>query len=302
MSLGHAVKVISAQLRFASALLRLTKKSRLALPFAQYAAFRAKRNRSGPPLGLAQAHAVSQRRIDGFVCYSISPRDTAPIRAVMYIHGGKYVRRITRHHWRFIRKLVDAGFRVDVPLYGLAPRNSHRDAIPFLTTALDSMMSDSTSEFHAIVGDSAGGALAVVLSQHRVATGQSLPDRLVLISPWVDVTMTNPEVPAADKRDPWLKPATLIRNGQSWASGDDTRLADISPIYGELSNLPPSDLYIGTHDVLYPDALRFSELATAAGSSVTLHIQDQAFHNFVLAPIPEGEKATSEIIDRLNRS
>jgi acetyl esterase/lipase len=70
-------------------------------------------------------------------------------------------------------------------------------------------------------------------------------------------------------------------------------------MYGDLGNLAPTDIHVGTHDLLYPDVVRFHERATAAGSEVRLHTCPSGLHIYPLTPTPEGRAATRDIIASL---
>ncbi|PYE11159.1 alpha/beta hydrolase family protein [Williamsia limnetica] len=73
----------------------------------------------------------------------------------------------------------------------------------------------------------------------------------------------------------------------------------MSPLYGDLSGLPPTAVYIGTRDLLYPDVVRFHRQATAAGSSVEVQVCPSGLHLYPLTPTPEGRAATDAIVDSL---
>ncbi|MBE8516667.1 alpha/beta hydrolase fold domain-containing protein [Amycolatopsis sp. H6(2020)] len=144
-------------------------------------------------------------------------------------------------------------------------------------------------------GDSAGGGLALAVAQTLPAAGRPLPARLVLLSPWLDITMSNPQIRQVERRDPWLSSAGLIEAGQAWAGGDDPHDPRLSPINGPIAGLPPLDLYIGTADVFHPDTGRLREKAAQAGVAIRLTEVDGAFHVYTLAPVPKARMATHAI-------
>jgi acetyl esterase/lipase len=240
---------------------------------------------------------VIVREVEGFPCYSVIPRgENAPGRAVVYWHGGAYTAAIVAQHWSFVSQLADAGCRVEVPLYGLTPDHTFREALPLGRAVHAELLKQFEPGAVTHAGDSAGGGLALAVVQTLSGAGLALPGRLVLISPWLDLTMTNPAIPAVEPHDPWLSSAGLVEAGLAWADGDDPLRPELSPLHGELAGLCDLDIRIGTHDVFHPDCVLLHERATAAGVRSALHVVEGGFHDYVLAPVPEGRRARAEII------
>lgn len=251
------------------------------------------------PKDLDRRHDVRVRHIDGFDCYTVTPHNGGTTHTVIYLHGGAYVRETAPQHWQMIARLVDNGARVHVPLYGIAPKYTYREAYKFATEVYRQALADDDSGPVSIVGDSSGGGLALGLTQTLTSVGLPLPKRLVLIAPWVDLALTNPDIPAAEARDPFLRTDNLRAAGRLWSGGDDVSLPRLSPINGPLAPLPATDVYVGTRDLLYPDTLRFAQLATGAGTEVHLSVCEGAVHAYPLVPAPEGRAAASAIVKSL---
>lgn len=252
-----------------------------------------------PPPSLSESHAVTRRLIAGFPSYCVTSRNASPESTVLYLYGGGYVTEISAQHWALIGQLADAGMRVEVPIYGLAPRYDHRDARRFLTAVYRQVLAEHEGQPISFVGDSAGGGLALLMAQAAADLNLPRPDRLVLISPWLDLSLSNPAITQLERRDPWLSRVTLDMAAKAWAPDRSLTHSSVSPIYGALGDLAPTDIHIGTHDLLYPDALRFHERATAAGSEVRLHTCQSGIHIYPMTPTPEGRAATREIIESL---
>ncbi|KDN81718.1 hypothetical protein KCH_64380 [Kitasatospora cheerisanensis KCTC 2395] len=118
----------------------------------------------------------------------------------------------------------------------------------------------------------------------------------MLLAPWLDLALTNPDIAAVERLDPSLNRAGLVEAGRVWAGGADPADPRLSPLHGELGGLPPIEVHVGTHDILYPDTLLLRDRAGAAGTEVTLHVTPGAFHVHVLAPVPEGREARDRIV------
>ena len=146
------------------------------------------------------------------------------------------------------------------------------------------------------MGDSAGGGLALGLSMYVASIGLRVPDKLILLSPWVDLLMDNPEIKNYLKIDPTLKYDDLSVDAAYWANGTDLKDYRLSPIYGDLSVLKDVSLFCGTHEFFYPDIVKFSEMLKEKGVKNSLYVGEGLNHVFPAFPIPEADLAISEIV------
>jgi monoterpene epsilon-lactone hydrolase len=281
-----------------AAYLRVTAKPQLATAAAAERRIQAPKQPAGPPDRLLRGHQVKARTIDGFTCYSVTPGGGYE-QTVIYLHGGAYIGEITSQHWGLVAGLADAGIRVEVPIYGLAPRHSYREAYSFLTGVYRELLAETDARQLSVAGDSAGAGLALGFVQTLPGLQLAQPAKLVLISPWLDLTLTGAGVSEAERRDPWLSRIGLTLAGESWAGGDDPTAPRLSPINGPLSPLPPTTVYIGTRDLLHPDVVRLAERAAAAGTRIDLVTCRGAVHVYPLVPAPEGRRAAAEIVQLL---
>lgn len=284
--------------------LRLTRKPLTATAERTEARLATAKRAASVPRSLLRTCRVEQRSVGGFPCYSVRPRTPGAaggpgISTVLYLHGGSYISPISAWHWRFISRLAAAGHRVEVPLYGLAPEHSHRDALPLLAAVYENLLDEAGPEKVAFMGDSAGGGLALAFAQQLPGLSLSQPARMILMSPWVDLAMENPELAAVEAVDPWLSRAGLRVAARAWASGDDLADPRVSPLKGPLAGLPPTDLFAGTHDLPSPDIRRLAALMRDAGTPVSLHIADGGVHVYPLLPVPEGRAARTTIMELL---
>ena len=153
-------------------------------------------------------------------------------------------------------------------LYGLAPQHCAEEAIDLLGKVMDRAAQSGPIY---IAGDSSGAGLALAATQTVIIAGATPPLGLTLISPWLDIALTNPAIATIANRDPWLAVPGLRECGRVWARhlpADDNR---VSPIHGELHNLPPIDLYVGDRDIFVADC---RQLRDSIGSDrITYHEQ-----------------------------
>jgi acetyl esterase/lipase len=252
-----------------------------------------------PPAWLRRAVRVARGEVAGVRCYRLSPRGgadaagTARGRHVLYLHGGGYVGEISVHHWRFLARLVRAsGATVTVPIYTLAPHATAREVVAEVTGVQGELAAP------VVMGDSAGGGLALAVAQAARAQARDGPRELVLLSPLVDATLSNPEIAAVAPRDPMLGVEAVALAGALYAGRDGSAGALASPINGDLAGLGHVTILIGTRDVLLPDARRLRDGLQAAGTPVTYIEEHEMLHDWMLLPIPEARRT----IDRLARA
>lgn len=289
--------VPSLSMRGVAVLLRVMKRPGSATVASARKRLERQRPQSRPPRRLTARHEVTERVIDGFTVFTVMPRRGGVSDGVLYLHGGAYVAAMAPQHWSLVSRLADAGLRVDVPDYGLAPRWTHHDAYPFVIRAFQELREELDAGRVHIAGDSAGGGLALGLTDALRRDEAEGPDSLLLIAPWLDLTLKNPDIASVD--DPWLSRTVLHECARAWAGGTDPDDPRLSPINGTPVGLPPVNLYVGTRDIVLPDARLWSDRATAAGAPITLTVCEGAVHVYPLVPAPEGRAAAAEIVAEL---
>ncbi|KAG5933820.1 hypothetical protein E4U53_000859 [Claviceps sorghi] len=257
-----------------------------------------------PPPTFLPRFIVEERQVDGCPVYDISPKSETPNEArILYLHGGSFMFEIRPPHWNLIGLLVERlQAAVTVPIYPLGPEKKLKDQYAMLQPIYDEMAASRQDAPLFAVGDSAGGCMALVLTQEAIRKGKSTAAGLVAITPVVDATLTNPEAREVSRRDPWLdivgckESAELVRG--DWPV-DDPRT---SPLFGEVDALPPMLILTAENDVLAPDARRFVDKARAAGREV-VHVEGPGMMHVwpLVLPNHDGKKAIDEMVDWIER-
>ena len=132
------------------------------------------------------------------------------------------------------------------------------------------------------------------------ANGKPVPSKLILASPWLDLTLKNPAIKYYAKFDPLLAVPGHTEAGRIWAGGDDPSNYLLSPINGDMSVLPPTTVFAGTREIFCPDVITFASNLQRAGIKVDLHLSRGSDHDFVIFPTSEASKARRTIIDVIN--
>lgn len=241
-----------------------------------------------------------RRKLQGRPVWTLSPKNVAqdaPL--VLYLHGGAYVCGIAPPHWQFLTTLAQGGAVIEVPLYGLAPQHGVRHALDLLNALWAEIAQRHPGRPVTLMGDSAGGGLALAFAMHLRDRGQPLPQRLVLMAPWADITCSDPAVDERRQDDPMLARAGALLAGEVWADGADPRDPSLSPIHGDMAGLPPTDIYQGTRDMLRTQVEALAEKMRAAGVRVDLTLCSGGLHVYPIFDAPEGTAATARIAARL---
>lgn len=243
------------------------------------------------PRKLERSHDVVHSEVDGMPVVTLTPKAAAPVGELLYIHGGAYVHPLVEPHWHIIEHLAaDRPMRISVPLYALAPEHTGDEAYAKLHQLYDTI---TTSGLPLVIaGDSAGAAIVMACTLRARDEQRTAPAAVLLFSPWVDASMTNPDIAAIERRDPMLGSEGLRWAAERWAGTRTTTDPWISPINDSLENLPQIAVFQGGTDIFAPDAKRFVDKAVAAGTTAEFHLYPDAFHVFVGAPqLPEAREA-----------
>jgi acetyl esterase/lipase len=232
--------------------------------------------------------------------YKFSPKENKTGKLILYFHGGAYINNIFSGHWDFIAQIVrSTSCSIIIPDYPLAPASIYMDAFEMLDELYKMLFLETDSKNIIFMGDSAGAGLALAFTEKLSLEGKPQPLQLILISPWLDVSMTNPEIDAVQKKDPILNAKTLVMAGNAWSRNSDVKNYLISPIYGDFNVLPQISIFIGTHDVLYPDCKKFKSLAEKQNITVNYFEYQEMFHVWVLFPFLKESKLAVEQINSL---
>jgi acetyl esterase/lipase len=209
---------------------------------------------------------------------------------ILYLHGGAYVFDLMAAQWPIVTGLVDrTDADVVAPIYPLAPEHQVESGLAAVEAVYRSLVDEVGTGNVIIVGDSAGGGLALALA-HRLRDAEvAAPGALILLFPWLDATVSGADQPDLERIDPVLSIDQLQEAGRRW-SGDQPADHKASPLFADHAGLPPVLVLVGTKDLLLSDAHRFAE----AHRTAVLQEFPGMFHGFVCAPIPEARRALDE--------
>jgi acetyl esterase/lipase len=243
---------------------------------------------------------ITTEAVNGQSVYTISPKARASGKHIYYLHGGAYINGFTLEHWRFMGRLVDAlGYTITVPDYPLPPTYHVHDVFAMVLPLYLRLAANVGPDNMTIMGDSAGGGMTLALAQKLRDEGEPQPSNLVLLSPWLDVTMPYDEIREFDKVDPFLGVQGLLDAGKLYANTMDRTDPMISPIYGSLKNLGQITVFSGTRDILCAQARRLKAKTDTEGVKINYYEYEDMVHIWMQMPIPEARQAIIQIVETL---
>lgn len=220
-------------------------------------------------------------------------------RTILYFHGGGYSLCSPRTHRHLVCHIARACKAVAfVPNYRLAPEYPYPAAFDDAVKTYRWLLKNGIKPQHlAVMGDSAGGGLALVLLQYLRDKKMPLPACAVLLSPWTDLSVSGESIIKNKRKDPLLEPIALYKFARYYLPDGDLRNPRISPLFGSFANLPPLLFQVGECEILLDDARRAAEKAKASGVETEITIYRRMIHVFqYLTPlIREATRAIEEI-------
>ena len=239
---------------------------------------------------------LERREDSGMPVYYLRQR-TPSSAVIVYLHGGGYISTaVSAHAWLVDHLARRTGADVVMPLYPLAPHHTWQEAHRLVLDLCARTLSDNPDKRIILMGDSAGGGLALVIALSLAERGVRQPDELILLSPWVDITHTNPDIARYADVDPLMEPGPLTAVGESWAGGTPTSDWHLSPINGDLSALHRVTTFVGSREIFLPDNALLHDRLVEAGVHSDLHVGENLNHVYPMLPAPEGRRARHEII------
>jgi acetyl esterase/lipase len=239
---------------------------------------------------------VTEGALGGVPTAEITVEGVEPRHVVLYFHGGVYV-------------MGDAALAADLASqvgrrtrakvisvdYRLAPEAPYPAAVDDALAAYRALLESGVAPSGIVfTGESAGGGLAIATLVNARDRGLPLPAGALVMSPYVDLTLAGSTMETRRDDDPLLSPEALQARVPDYTSGQDAALGLISPMFADLSGLPPLLIQVGTHEVLLDDAIRLAQQAATYDVEVTLDITPGVPHVFQ-AYYPILDEATAAL-------
>ncbi len=249
-------------------------------------------------------YSMAEMEICDHQVLTFSPQKVRSNTHPVYFHGGAYIWQGDFFHWRFLRKLMRGlDCRASYVDYPIAPEHGCAETMSMVQKSYENLVKNYPADEFVFIGDSAGAALALALAQklHREKFPKQ-PQKMILISPWLDLTLANPQIEPIAAEDPILSVKALSLAADLYARGADKSGYLLSPINGEFNGLGEIHIFSGTRDILWPDCRRFFVIVKKAHHNIFLYEYENMPHVWIFFPFRQTKEAISKIIEILEKN
>lgn len=225
------------------------------------------------------------------------PEGAADDAAIIYFHGGAYMAgSLVSNRVLALELATSLGMNVLSFEYRLAPENPYPAALVDAMRIYRSVLElDVPAQRISFIGDSAGGGLLCAAALRAKADGIELPSSLVMLSPWVDLTLSGETYETLKDRDPLLTKQKLKRAAEYYVGDADAHDPYISPVFGDFHGFPPALIHVGTHEVLLDDARMLAKAMLRDGAEATIEEWQGMWHVWHAFDIKETRLALKRI-------
>ena len=220
---------------------------------------------------------LSKYEVENRPVYVMEPKEgVTNDLVIMYVHGGSYVADLEKEHWKTCGDIINQlGCTIILPDYPLTPKYNYKDTIEMMESLYKKVIQQVESSNLVVMGDSAGGGLALALVEKMGEENIAMPNQTILISPWLDVRMNNPKI------------AEIEDENYAGKDGIDSYL--VNPVDGPLDKLQNVSIFTGTYDILNADVGVLKERAEKVGTNINVYETEKATHIWLLYKYKDKE-------------
>jgi len=218
---------------------------------------------------------------------------------ILFFHGGAYLLEGSSIHWKLIETIaLKANCKVSYVDYPLAPEYTYKTTFNMVQQCYDKLLTENPNDRFMLMGDSAGGGLALAFAQKLAAENALIqPSKIILFSPWLDMNVQHSDI---EKLDKILSVKALRDAAKAYSGGEDINQYLLSPINGKFEGLGETLVFYGTHEILYNDCLKLKD-KTAGLENFNYREFAGMQHDWVLFPIAEVDEALEMAVEFIVR-
>jgi len=211
---------------------------------------------------------------------------------IIYLHGGCYALQMQSGHWNLTCSIArETGANVYVIDYPLIPEHSDGEASEYVLSYCRHHIETSDNPV-ILMGDSAGAGLAVSATMMMRDAEIKAPERLILLSPYLDTLCTDSRQIEYQKRDSFLSVEGLRKAGRLYIGKLDDDDFRVNPIHGDFRDLPPMIIFTSDRDILHVDSLRLVEILDSLNAEYELYEEHDVMHDWlIIEQLPEAIEA-----------
>jgi monoterpene epsilon-lactone hydrolase len=218
---------------------------------------------------------------------------------LLYLHGGAYNLGSVNAQREFLSRLTKVcGVKILAIDYRLAPEHPFPAAVEDTVSAYEWLLEQEYAPARIVIaGDSAGGGLTLAALVALRDKGRPLPVGAVCLCPWTDLALTGASMRDKAQAEIILDEKSLAGFAAAYVGEEALTAPLVSPLYADLSGLPPLLVQVGTDEILLDDSLRMAQRAEAAGVEVDLQVWEGMFHVFHMFPFFSETREAVENIE-----
>lgn len=218
---------------------------------------------------------------------------------ILYIHGGSFVEEAISYQIEFAKKIAKkTNSTLIIPRYQLIPEGNYKTMYKLIDNIYNKIK-QTNREIH-FLGDSSGGGFVLSYAMYLRDKNDILPKNILMLSPWIDLSMENEELKESEKLDNMSGLAGNKYCGKLWADDLNIKDAKISPIYGDLTKLPKLTIATGSYDILKPDCLRLCKILDENEIDYNYIEYKNQGHDFGMYPTKEGNLLIDDFSNIIN--
>ncbi len=249
------------------------------------------------PKRIKQSYSLHIQTVNSKAIATFESREKSTKNHIIFLHGGAYIFEAASNHWRLAEKIVKKSFcRMTLVDYPLAPEHNYIETFAMLKGAYELLISKYHGDNFILMGDSAGGGLALAFTQKLIKEKYKiLPAGNILLSPWLDMTMSNPDIRNLENSDYLLSLEMLRTAGLKYSNGDDRDYYLLSPINGDFKDIPKTIVFYGTEELFRADCIKLKSMPGPGKEKIVLKEYQKMQHDWAILPIPERELLVDDI-------
>lgn len=220
---------------------------------------------------------------------------------IVFLHGGGYTVEVQNSHWWLVEQLVKkARCKLSFIEYPLAPEHNYKQAHATLAEAYTQLCQKHPNDIFYLLGDSAGGGFCLAFAQTlRDNNSHKTPEKIALLSPWLDLSMSNPFIKKIEHLDILLSSKTLLSCANWFADGLDLKSPILSPLYGNMNELKSVAVFVGTHELFLPDCRLLKQKLEVSNTNLFYKEYEGMQHDLILFPIKERYTLLNDLLEYL---
>ena len=249
------------------------------------------------PKGMKRSFSINVQAFNNKAIATFERNDRVSKNHIIFFHGGAYTFEASSNHWMLSKKIVNTCFcRMTLIDYPLAPEYMYRETFEMVSGAYELLLNQYPEDNFIFMGDSAGGGLALAFTQKLIYEKHArLPAKNILLSPWLDMTMSNPDIKRLERSDYILSVEMLRIAGLKYSNGEDLDQYLLSPINGEFKDIPRTIVFYSTEELFYADCIRLRSMPGFETENIVFREYEKMPHDWAIFPIPESNLVVHEI-------